>query len=122
MTDTRLATMAGAPWNVLDESGLRVGLFHSNNLQGQATAEDEARAARAVACWNACQGIPAETLEAGVVVVPVAQLNDALHDLAFIVATECVKGSKKTILVDRMDKALAKCKARLQQNGGDDHD
>uniref|UniRef100_UPI0035B524AE hypothetical protein n=1 Tax=Symbiobacterium terraclitae TaxID=557451 RepID=UPI0035B524AE len=42
---------------------------------------------------------PTETLEAGVVVVPVSKLDGALHDLAFEVMTRCVKG-RTTILVD----------------------
>jgi len=73
---------------------------------------------RMAACWNACLGIPTETLEAGVVVVPVSKLDGALHDLAFEVMTRCVKG-RTTILVDRVDQAIAKCKAHLQQNGGE---
>lgn len=60
----------------------------------------------------------AQTLEAGVVVVPVSKLDGALHDLAFEVMTRCVKG-RTTILVDRVDQAIAKCKAHLQQNGGE---
>lgn len=43
------ATMAGAPWNVLDATGRRIAWFHGNDYQGESGSEDEANAALAKA-------------------------------------------------------------------------
>lgn len=66
---SKLAVMAGAEWNLLDESGSRVALCNSNDLLGDATPEDIQRARRLAACWNLCQGISTEDIENGKVVV-----------------------------------------------------
>lgn len=45
--------MAGAPWNILDNTGRRVAICHGNDLNGDPTHEDEQLAAFIVACVNA---------------------------------------------------------------------
>ncbi len=45
--------MAGAPWNILDETGRRIIWCHGNDYKGNSSEEDEANASHIVAAVNA---------------------------------------------------------------------
>lgn len=48
-----LHQMAGAPWNILDDTGRCVAICHGNDLVGDASAEDRHLAALIVEAVNA---------------------------------------------------------------------
>lgn len=54
------------------------------DMYGVTDAEVEENGRRMVASWNACRDIPTDTLEAGVVVVPVETVQTLLNTLGYI--------------------------------------
>ena len=73
------------------------GLFRSD--------QKAANARRLVACWNACEGIPTEQVEAGVVGEMVTALRDCLQSLKRLPDAE---GAYRVTCISQAEAALRK--------------
>ena len=68
---------------------------------------EEATAARLVACWNACQGIPTEALNAGAISSAIKSL-DEINDTLAIPAAEYVPAIGDVFsIIDRVKAGLS---------------
>ena len=77
---------------------------------------------RVAAAMNAMEGIPTETLEAGVVVVPVEEAREYVESHRVPPTPEAAENQRRIeraiAATQRLDEHLAAALSRLQQNGG----
>lgn len=79
---------------IIDAEGRPIATFYSWGLGWRATDEMDARAVRALACVNACAGIPTEALEAGALAGALDHATDILQH----VESECEESDCETRL------------------------
>ncbi|WP_273380431.1 hypothetical protein [Symbiobacterium thermophilum] len=88
-------------------------------VRGENCDED---ARRIVASVNACLGTPTETLEAGVVVVPVEVAREYVESHRVPPTPNAAENQRRIeraiAATQRLDEHLAAALSRLQQNGG----